>query len=60
MPDTVYVDDMSGMGSKSRIENVGRKMAGLETTKKFVFNNEGDKTEYMVIKTVKKNKRRLK
>ena len=49
----IYVDDMSGMGSKSRIENVGRKMAGLETTKKFVFNNEEDKTEYMVIKNSK-------
>ena len=42
----IYVDDMSGMGSRTRIENVGNKMAGLETTKKFVFNNEEDKTEY--------------
>ena len=46
----IFIDDMSGMGSRSRIENVGRKMAGLEATKKCVFNNKEDKTEYMVMK----------
>ena len=46
----IFVDDISGMGTAERIENIGMKMAGLETTKKFQFNNEADKTEYMVMK----------
>ena len=49
----VFIDDMSGMGTKNRIENVGEKMAGLEATKKYVFNNDQDKTEYMVMENSK-------
>ena len=46
----IYVDDMIGLGSAKRIENIGNKMSGLERTKKFEFNNKTDKTEVMVIK----------
>ena len=46
----IFVDDVSGMGRAARIENIGNKMAGLETTKKVQFNNKEDKTEYMVQK----------
>ena len=52
----IFVDDMSGMGSKKRIEDMGEKMAGLERTKKYQVNNEKGKTEYMVIKNNKKEK----
>ena len=38
------------MGRAARIENIGYKMAGLETTKKVQFNNKEDKTEYLVQK----------
>ena len=56
----IFMDDMSGMGKKHRIENVGEKMAGLETTKKYVFNNDKDKTEYMVIENSKDEKEKAK
>ena len=45
----IFVDDMMGMGSKDMIENTGYKMRGLETTKKFEFNNKTDKTEILTI-----------
>ena len=54
----IFIDDISGMGTVERIENVGEKMAGLETTKKFQFSNEKDKTEYMVMKNNNKEKER--
>ena len=56
----IFIDDMSGMGSRKRIENVGGKMAGLEVTKKFVFNNEMDKTEYMIMENSKEGKEEVK
>ena len=52
----IYVDDMSGMGSPRRIEDVGSKMAGLERTKKYQVNNNKDKTEFMVMKNNKDEK----
>ena len=49
----IFVDDISGMGKATRIENIGEKMAGLETTKKVQFNNNKDKTEYLIQKNSK-------
>ncbi len=45
----VFVDDMNGMGKAEGIENMGRKMDVLETTKKFSFNNGRGKTEILPI-----------
>ncbi len=50
----IFVDDIISMGSNNQIENTGRKMSGLEVTKKFQFNNKEDKTEYMVMKNNEK------
>ena len=55
----IFLDDMSGMGTAKRIENVGMKMAGMEVTKKFQFNNDQDKTEYMVMKNNKKEEEKV-
>jgi hypothetical protein len=46
----IFVDDILGMGGKKQVENVGDKMNGLETTKKFQFNNGQDKTEVIGMK----------
>eukprot|EP00112_Aurelia_sp_Birch-Aquarium-sp1_P012703 Seg2675.2 transcript_id=Seg2675.2/GoldUCD/mRNA.D3Y31 product="RNA-directed DNA polymerase from mobile element jockey" protein_id=Seg2675.2/GoldUCD/D3Y31 len=45
----IYVDDISGAGSKSMIENIGRNLRQMEETKKFTFNLE--KSKYLVINT---------
>ena len=52
----VFVDDMNGMGDGKEIENMGRKMAVLEITKKFSFNNLCGKTEILPL-TFKKRKK---
>ena len=44
------------MGTSKQIEEVGMKMNGLETTKKFEFNNKKDKTEILVIKSNKRKR----
>ena len=50
----IFVDDILGMGGKKQVENIGDKMRGLETTKKFQFNNDHDKTEVLSMKFSKK------
>ena len=50
----VYVDDMAGMGSKEMILEMGDKMKGLESTKKYQFNNKRSKTEILAIINDKK------
>ena len=45
----VYVDDISGAGSKNMIEKIGRNLRQMEETKKFTFNL--DKSKYLVINT---------
>ena len=45
----VYVDDVSGAGSKRMIECIGRNLRQMEETKKFTFNL--DKNKYLVINT---------
>ena len=50
----IFVDDIACMGTKKQIENAGRKMNGLEATKKFEFNNKKDKTEQMIMNFSKK------
>ena len=52
----VFVDDMNGMGGVEKIEDMGRKMKVLETTKKFSFNNMKGKSEILPIKFKKKKK----
>ena len=42
------------MGGKKEIEHVGEKMKGLETLKKFQFNNKKDKTEILAMRFNKK------
>ena len=51
----VFVDDMNGMGSAEKIEDMGRKMKVLEATKKFSFNNMKGKSEILPINFKKKN-----
>ena len=36
----IFVDDMLSLGTNRQLENTGMKMNGLETTKKFEFNNK--------------------
>ena len=50
----IYVDDIVGMGGKKDIELLGEKMKGLETIKKFQFNNNKNKTEILAIRNNKK------
>lgn len=46
---TLFVDDIVTMGTRHQIENAGRKMGGLEKTKKVEFDNNKSKTEEMVM-----------
>ena len=36
----IYVDDISGVGSKNLIEGIGTNLRQMEETKKFTFNVE--------------------
>ena len=45
-------------GKVEDIEEVGRKLKMMEEEKKFTFNNEQGKTNYMIIKTGKEEKQK--
>ena len=44
----VYVDDISGAGSKDMIEKIGRNLRKMEETKKFTFNLDKSLGGYLV------------
>ena len=54
----IYVDDIGMAGKVEDIEEVGRKLKMMEEEKKFTFNNEQGKTNYMIIKTGKEEKQK--
>ena len=47
----VYVDDIAMAGGVNVIEKVGEKLNIMEEEKKFTFNNDPGKTNYLMIKT---------
>ena len=50
-----YVDDIAAAGSSAIVKAVGKKLVKMEEEKKYTFNT--DKTNYMVVKTGKKNEK---